>query len=60
MPDVLVSGHHGHVRRWRKKAALARTLKRRPDLLERAALDEESRALLDEIRAEREQEREQD
>jgi tRNA (guanine37-N1)-methyltransferase len=50
VPDVLLSGHHAEVRRWRKKEALARTLARRPELLADAALDEEERALLDEIR----------
>jgi tRNA (guanine37-N1)-methyltransferase len=54
VPDVLLSGHHAQVRRWRKKAALARTLDRRPELLEQAALDDEERDLLDEIRKERE------
>jgi len=53
VPDVLLSGHHAHVRRWRKKAALARTLERRPELLEQAALDDEERALLAEILKER-------
>jgi tRNA (guanine37-N1)-methyltransferase len=53
VPDVLLSGHHADVRRWRKKAALARTLDRRPDLLAAALLDEEDRALLEEIRRER-------
>lgn len=53
VPDVLLSGHHGDVRRWRKKAALMRTLDRRPDLIVAAALDDEDRALLDEIRRER-------
>jgi tRNA (guanine37-N1)-methyltransferase len=53
VPDVLLSGHHAQVRRWRKKAALARTLDRRPELLEQAALDDEERALLDEILDER-------
>jgi tRNA (guanine37-N1)-methyltransferase len=53
VPDVLLSGHHGEVRRWRKKAALARTLERRPDLLDAVTLDAEERALLDEIRRER-------
>jgi tRNA (guanine37-N1)-methyltransferase len=54
VPDVLVSGHHAEVRRWRRRAALERTLDRRPDLLERNALDDESRALLDEVRRARE------
>jgi tRNA (guanine37-N1)-methyltransferase len=53
VPDVLLSGHHAAVRRWRKKEALARTLARRPELLAQAALDEEEQALLDEIRRER-------
>jgi tRNA (guanine37-N1)-methyltransferase len=53
VPDVLLSGHHADVRRWRKKAALARTLERRPDLLPDAALDDEDRALLEEIQSER-------
>jgi tRNA (guanine37-N1)-methyltransferase len=53
VPDTLLSGHHAEVRRWRRKAALTRTLDRRPDLLTEAVLDAESRALLDEIRRER-------
>jgi tRNA (guanine37-N1)-methyltransferase len=50
VPQVLLSGHHAEVRRWRKKAALARTLERRPELLEQAVLDDEERRLLDAIR----------
>lgn len=53
VPDVLLSGHHAEVRRWRRKAALARTLERRPELLDAASLDDEDRKLLDEIRRER-------
>ena len=52
VPEVLLSGHHADVRRWRRKAALARTLERRPDLLAAAQLDDDERALLDEIREE--------
>ena len=52
VPEVLLSGHHEDVRRWRTKAAIRRTLERRPALLETAALDDEERALLDEIRKE--------
>ena len=54
VPDTLVSGHHAEVRRWRRRAALQRTLERRPDLLEAAALDDESRRMLEEIRREKE------
>jgi tRNA (guanine37-N1)-methyltransferase len=52
VPDVLLSGHHAEVRRWRRKAALARTLERRPDLLADAELSEADRALLDEMQSE--------
>ena len=46
VPDVLLSGHHGEVARWRRKAALLKTLRMRPELLESVALtDEESRWL---------------
>lgn len=50
-PDVLLSGHHGEIRRWRRREALKRTLARRPDLLDAAALDGEDRAILDELRS---------
>jgi tRNA (guanine37-N1)-methyltransferase len=53
VPDVLLSGHHADVRRWRRKTALARTLDRRPDLIEGASLDDEDRKLLEEILKER-------
>jgi tRNA (guanine37-N1)-methyltransferase len=39
VPDVLISGHHGEVRKWRRKAAIRRTIDRRPDLWDAAALD---------------------
>jgi tRNA (guanine37-N1)-methyltransferase len=49
VPDVLLSGNHGDIRRWRKREAVARTLARRPDLLSGARLDEEEREILREI-----------
>jgi tRNA (guanine37-N1)-methyltransferase len=49
VPDVLVSGHHGEIRRWRRREALQRTLTRRPDLIDAAALDEDERAMLREL-----------
>ncbi len=49
VPEVLISGHHGEIRRWRKREALRRTLERRPDLLAGAELDDEERALLREL-----------
>ena len=41
VPDVLMSGHHGEVRKWRRKAAIRRTIDRRPDLWDAAAVDDE-------------------
>lgn len=49
VPDVLRSGDHGRVARWRHAQALLRTARRRPDLLERRPLDERDRAVLDEF-----------
>jgi tRNA (guanine37-N1)-methyltransferase len=49
VPDVLLSGHHEQVRRWRKRQAVARTLARRPDLLTAAELDDEERAIVREL-----------
>ena len=50
VPDVLLSGNHAEIRRWRKREALARTLARRPDLLEAASLDDEEQVLLRELK----------
>ena len=52
VPEILVSGNHGAVRRWRLKESLRRTLERRPDLLEGRAASPEERKLLDELAAE--------
>jgi tRNA (guanine37-N1)-methyltransferase len=65
VPDILLSGNHGAVERWRRKEALRRTRARRPDLLASADLSALDRKLLAEIEAEggseaeREQHREQ-
>ncbi len=49
VPEVLMSGNHDQIRRWRRRAALEKTLRNRPDLLERAALSEEDKKLLAQI-----------
>jgi tRNA (guanine37-N1)-methyltransferase len=46
VPDILVSGDHGAIARWRRQEALRRTAQDRPDLLERADLSKEDRAFL--------------
>jgi len=53
VPDVLLSGNHAEIRRWRKREALSRTLTRRPDLLDGATLDEEETELLRELKGAR-------
>lgn len=50
VPDVLLSGHHADIRRWRRQQALARTLSRRPDLLASAELDDDEREILHALR----------
>jgi len=52
VPDVLISGDHKKIRRWRLKQALARTRKRRPDLLAHRVLSAEETQLLTEISGE--------
>ena len=50
VPEVLRSGDHGRIARWRRASSLARTLDRRPDLIERlGGLTDEDQALLDEF-----------
>ena len=52
VPEVLLSGHHENIRRWRLKQALGRTWLRRPDLLEVKTLSAEEKKLLDEFQRE--------
>lgn len=50
IPEALRGGNHEEVRRWRRRAALEKTLRNRPDLLSGAELTKEDRHLLDELR----------
>ena len=52
VPDVLVSGHHAAIERWRSRERLRRTLDRRPDLMEKAGLTDEERRELEILKAE--------
>jgi tRNA (guanine37-N1)-methyltransferase len=49
VPDVLVSGNHARITKWRREQSLRRTLKHRPDLLEKANLDEADQKMLKKI-----------
>jgi tRNA (guanine37-N1)-methyltransferase len=49
VPEVLVNGNHDEIRRWRRRTALEKTLRNRPDLIDSGALSEEDRKLLAQI-----------
>ncbi len=49
VPEVLASGNHEEIRHWRRRTALEKTLRNRPDLLHEAALSDEDRKLLAQI-----------
>ena len=55
VPEVLLSGHHANIRRWRLKESLRKTKQRRPDLLQHRVLSKEEEALLEEIAQEESQ-----
>jgi len=57
VPDVLLSGDHKRIEEWRMRSRLANTLERRPELLSRSNLHDESRQLLHEIEEEKKDER---
>ena len=52
VPDVLLSGNHAEIYRWRRKEALRRTVLRRPDLLQEVDLSDADKRLLSEIKEE--------
>ena len=50
VPEVLLNGDHREIRRWRREQQLRKTLRNRPDLIEKAALSDEDRRLIERIR----------
>lgn len=50
VPEVLLSGHHENIRKWRLEQAIKKTYLRRPDLLEKRTFNEEERQILEKIR----------
>ncbi|HEO7935708.1 TPA: tRNA (guanosine(37)-N1)-methyltransferase TrmD [Streptococcus agalactiae] len=52
VPDVLMSGHHENIRKWRLEQSLRKTLERRPDLLENYPMTDEERLILEKIKTE--------
>lgn len=51
VPDVLLSGHHAEIERWRRAQSITRTFLRRPDLIEKAELTDVDRRLIEELKA---------
>jgi len=49
VPEILLSGHHAEIAKWRRRQAILRTARRRPDLLARADLTPEERRMVDEV-----------
>ncbi|HEY0221274.1 MAG TPA: tRNA (guanosine(37)-N1)-methyltransferase TrmD [Lactovum miscens] len=52
VPEVLMSGHHENIRKWRLRESLKKTLERRPDLIEKKVLDSEEALILNELKSE--------
>ena len=51
VPEVLLSGDHAKIEKWRREQSLARTLKKRPDMLETAELSEKEKKFIEELRS---------
>jgi tRNA (guanine37-N1)-methyltransferase len=51
VPDVLITGHHREIDKWRRRESLRRTLARRPDLLKQADLSAEDPAMIEELKS---------
>lgn len=52
VPDVLLSGHHANIEKWRREQSILRTLLRRPELLEEASLSKKEKLYLEQLRKE--------
>ena len=52
VPDVLLSGHHANIEKWRREQSILRTLRNRPELLEDAVLSKKEKQYLDQLRRE--------
>jgi tRNA (guanine37-N1)-methyltransferase len=55
VPDVLISGNHEEIRRWRRRTALEKTMRNRPDLLDGGGLSDEDRKMLAKLAREKSQ-----
>lgn len=57
VPDILLSGHHANVEKWRREQSIIRTLKNRPELLKDAVLSKKEQKFLDELLRQQEAEK---
>lgn len=60
VPEVLLSGHHANIEKWRREQSLKRTLEKRPELLKKAELTKADKKYLDKLMEEREKEKSQE
>jgi tRNA (guanine37-N1)-methyltransferase len=51
VPDILLSGDHGKIEKWRREQALLRTFKKRPDMLEKAGLSKEDKKFVEDLKS---------
>lgn len=51
VPDILLSGHHEEIRKWRRRQSLIRTLERRPEMLTQLEMTEEDKAILKKLKS---------
>ena len=54
VPEILLSGHHANIEKWRREQSLIRTAEKRPELLEKADISEKERSWLENILKENE------
>ena len=53
VPEVLLSGHHANIDKWRREQSIIRTYQKRPDMLDEAVLTAKERKFLDSIKEEK-------
>jgi tRNA (guanine37-N1)-methyltransferase len=51
VPEILLSGDHGKIEKWRREQSLTRTLRRRPDILEKAELSKEDQKIVEHLKS---------
>ena len=60
VPEILLSGHHANIEKWRREQSIIRTLERRPELLEEALLSKKEKLFLEELLRKKAENQEED